>query len=540
MFGTIRKHSTVLWMIIITAIIVSFVVYFTPGGSRGAREAGANITLDGRTFTQDQLNAADRETRIGAMLGLSRAPESNEESTQRALERLLLLSKLDQYGISVGHEATAAWIRARILRDGSPLAGMTFDQVAERITKTAGLSAEDLQRFARNQAGFEILLETIGASGALITPQEVESAFRRDNEKSELEVAYIANSNFLAKVTLNNDAVTKFYSNRVAAYRSPDRVQVHYVRIATSNYVAEAERTLKAIPAFDAQINQAYQRRGTNFYAGLSETEAKGRIRQEIFDQEAFKLAKRKAYGFINTYYDSEPRTAGAMAAKAKAAGLELNTTNPFSREELPVGITVGPEFVEAAFSLTAEEPYSAAVTAPDGYYSLCFDKKLPGTAQAFADVRERVEKEFREDQARTLAREAADKFHQAATNATASQSFSSLAELSGFKVAKVPALTLRTTTLPGVELPVEARTLTAMASNMETNSVSRPQFAADGLMVLRLGARTAPTAVELAAGSAEYRGMLRRARESEVFNDWIMRQMELSGMQNMLRNPTR
>ena len=30
----------------------------------------------------------------------------------------------------------------------------------------------------------------------------------------------------------------------------------------------------------------------------------------------------------------------------------------------------------------------------------------------------------------------------------------------------------------------------------------------------------------------------MRRARESEVLNDWIMKQMELSGIQNVLRNP--
>ena len=31
MFGTIRKHSQALWIPIILVIVVSFVIYFTPG-----------------------------------------------------------------------------------------------------------------------------------------------------------------------------------------------------------------------------------------------------------------------------------------------------------------------------------------------------------------------------------------------------------------------------------------------------------------------------------------------------------------------------
>lgn len=543
MFGTIRKHSQWMWMIIITVIVISFVVFFTPGAFQDSGRAKFNVAIDGRNFTQDQLNAADREVRVGALLGLARRPESNDEATQRAFERLLLTAKLEQYGILVGPEATARWIRDRIMRDNGPFAGMTFEQVAEQFIKPAGLSAEDLTRFARHQAGLEVLLDSIGSPASLITPQEVEAAYLRDNEKLEVEVAFVANSNFLAKVTLDPAEVTKFYSNTVANYRSPDRVQVHYVRLATSNYVAAAESALNAGGGLEESVNRTYLQQ-TNFYAGVAEAEAKQRIKQSMIDQEALKLAKRKAYDFINKYYES-PFAGGAakaaelLGATAKAEGLEMKTTNPFAREERPADLAVAQEFADAAFDLSNEDPLSTAVSAPDGYYALCFDQKFPGTFQPLEQVKEKVEKDFRADRARTLAREAMDKFHQAATNTVAgAQSFSALAELSGFTVARIPALTLRTTTVPGVTLPADIRTISAMANNMETNTVGRPQFAADGWMIVRTGARTAPTAEETAAGLVEYRDSLRRARESEMLSDWVMKQVELSGLQAMLRNP--
>ena len=49
MFGTIRKHSQALWIPIIFVIVISFVVYFTPGfdplDNRGNRQSETNGEL---------------------------------------------------------------------------------------------------------------------------------------------------------------------------------------------------------------------------------------------------------------------------------------------------------------------------------------------------------------------------------------------------------------------------------------------------------------------------------------------------------------
>jgi uncharacterized membrane protein YdjX (TVP38/TMEM64 family) len=46
MFGTIRKHQTWLWMVIIVFTIIAFVIFFTPGGQNPlAGGGGANYGL---------------------------------------------------------------------------------------------------------------------------------------------------------------------------------------------------------------------------------------------------------------------------------------------------------------------------------------------------------------------------------------------------------------------------------------------------------------------------------------------------------------
>ena len=541
MFGTIRKHSQWMWLIIIAVIIVSFVIFFTPNvNMSGGSQSGQGITVDGRYFSDNQVTMANREVGIGVILGFTSSPASNEESNQRILQRLLLEVKMDKYGIAVGPDTTAAWIRDRIMYSGGPFSGMTLDQVADQVVVPAGYTADDLTRFARNQAGIEILLRTIGVTAQLVTPMEIESAYRSENEKMYVDVAFAAYSNRVASVTLDSEEVMKFYSNRVAAYRSPDRIRVYYVHLASSNYVAEADASMNAGGALDSLVTQTFQSRGTNAYPDLTEEEARAEIRAELVKPEALNVTRRQAYDFINKYYDAEVRTADAMRAAADEDGLEMKYTEPFASNELPEGMNVDSAFVTAAFNLTTNEPYSTAVAAADGYYALCYGESIPGAVQSFEEVRSQVEEDYVDERARSLTDEAAEQFYMAATNAVAAGlSFVELAETSEFQVSTITNLTLSTSSAPGLTLPVSVLQIASIANNMETNSVSRPQDATDGLYLIHLGERTPPTEEEVAAGLAEYRSLMSSARETEVINGWMTKQLELSGVYDYFSTPT-
>jgi hypothetical protein len=63
MFGTIRKHQTWLWAVIITLTIISFVIYFGPqsrvsGGRGGTFNLG---TINGERITPEEFTEAQRE-----------------------------------------------------------------------------------------------------------------------------------------------------------------------------------------------------------------------------------------------------------------------------------------------------------------------------------------------------------------------------------------------------------------------------------------------------------------------------------------------
>ena len=67
MFGTIRKHSQALWIPIIIVIVISFVVYFTPGydpfEDRGATQSGTDASLSfarQQVLLEEALNMSQR------------------------------------------------------------------------------------------------------------------------------------------------------------------------------------------------------------------------------------------------------------------------------------------------------------------------------------------------------------------------------------------------------------------------------------------------------------------------------------------------
>ena len=105
MFGTIRKHQTWLWGVIIAAVIVSFVIYFTPGvrlRDGGYGRGGTYGTLKGRPITAEAFGEAYRETALLYLFSYGDWPDRNParrynfDLERETRTRLLLVEKPPQ------------------------------------------------------------------------------------------------------------------------------------------------------------------------------------------------------------------------------------------------------------------------------------------------------------------------------------------------------------------------------------------------------------------------------------------------------------
>src|SRR5258707_13891673 len=126
MFGTIRKHQNWLWGVIITVIIITFVVYFSPYSKMNSGRASVDYgSVNGHKISQSDYAHALQEAELHYFFNSGRFPEEEKSSRfdklQQGYNWLLLVQKEEEAGIQVGEEAmklTAWQLAQRLDRPG--------------------------------------------------------------------------------------------------------------------------------------------------------------------------------------------------------------------------------------------------------------------------------------------------------------------------------------------------------------------------------------------------------------------------------------
>ena len=367
MIGTIRKHSGWLWFVIIAATVISFIYWGAGpsrmGGGSDGRVASSDFgTIYGHKVTQQAFIDARNGFDLFYWFRNGEWPEKNQNFSEsdRGREiyiRLLLTQKANDLGIYVGDDeaATAASEMLHMLgRNGQ---AVPLSEFVKQVLQPKGLTAEDFKNFVRQYLVMEQLQQAIGLTGELITPQEATAAYQRDHQELSAQIVFFSASNHLSSVTVTPAAVAQFYTNYLAEYRLPDRMQVSYVAFEVTNYLAQA-RAEWARTNFDELVGTYFRQVGENYRNSKSPAEAKEKIREELIRDRAGNDARKDANVFANAVFNIDPAKPENLATVAKQRGLPVHVTAPFGGEFGPEEFTAPPGFTKAAFALTPDEPF--------------------------------------------------------------------------------------------------------------------------------------------------------------------------------------
>jgi hypothetical protein len=534
MIGTIRKHQTWLWTVIIAAIIIAFVWYFSPytkmnGPDRRRADHGS---INGIPITEEEFVQAVRETNLRYFfMSGGRWPTDPEAMGREAYPWLLLIQKQEQMGIHLNTDAVADAARnllAQLQRSGtSPEAFLR--QVRH----------EDFERYVQHAIGLQELIGVFGLGGRLLTPQEAKDLYTHEHEELASEIVFFSASNHLAGIAAPPEAVSEFYTNHQAEYRVPERVQVSYVKFGVSNFLAESEAEWAKTNLTEV-VDNYQQRLGTNFYRDAkSPAESKAKIREDLVRDRAMGLARKKAMEFAGPLLDIDPPHREDFDKLAKTNGLTVSVTAPFSQREGPKEIEVGEDFVKAAFSRTPEEPFARPLSGQDGVYVIAFDKKLPSEVPPLEKIREQVTENYRYIQALSAARKAGAAFYQTLTNGLAQgKTFSALCAEAKVKAIELPPFSRSTRALPEVEdhVNLEGRVIRQgfkepgfkdFAFATPPGTTSPFQMTSDGGMILHVKARLPVDQAKLNADLPAFVNYERQRRQESAFDTWFRKEME-------------
>jgi hypothetical protein len=540
MFGTIRRHQKWLWIAIIGVIIPSFVIFFSPDATLGRRRSGDYGSMHGRPISYEQFATAYRESELLYLFRFGDWPSRDEVNRQlgfdlerEARNRVLLIDKLREQKVHVSVAAAAQWVkqmfqdpRQRVFRLDS------YNQLIKEKLPEKGLQESDFDRFAMNQVGIQTLISVFGLNGRFVTPREAELHYRREHEQFESEAVVYSMSNFLAGITVTTNALNQYFTNRLAVYRLPDRVQVRYVQFELTNFWAEADEQMAKQTNLALILNAIYQRQGANFYVDtngnvLPEAAAKERIKERLRKDFAMQGALKKAGAFAETLYDMKPRLAENLDKLAATNQYQVRVTEPFSEYDLPKDMRVLESFARAAFALTDEEPLAEPVVGEDGVYLMALHKKIPSEIPPLDSILARVTEDFRRSQALAAARQAGDNFYRKLTNDLAQgKTFAAVCGQAKVGPLTLPKFSLSTRSLPDLDDRLDLSTLKDLVINLTPGKTSQFVPTRDGGFVLHLKGRLPAEEATLKKELPEYLKALRQERQFDAYEDWLNREI--------------
>jgi hypothetical protein len=529
MFGTIRKHQTWLWGIIITLTIVAFVVFFNPV-QRLSDKAGGNFyvgTIYNDPITRDQWANAQREILLqwlfstGTWYDEQEAKRQNFRIDERTYVRLMLIQKQEEMGVHVSSDM-AARVAGNMLRQVERNNPISPDVFVDKVLKPHGVGYEDFERYVRHEVGLQEIVSTMGLSGKLVTPQEVRQLYLRENQELATEAVFFSPSNYVSEITATPEAVSQYYSNALALYKLPERVQVEYVRFAYSNYYPKVEKELTNLTEI---VEENYRKLGTNaFPEAKTPEESKEKMRAEILRRQAMPLARKDANDFAQPLFDDPPPPVSKFEALAQTNKVE--TTEPFAREESPKGLDVRTDFGRTAFSLSETNPYAQPLIEQDAAYVIAFNNRLPSEIQSLDKVKDKVTMDYKLSQARDRASKAGVDFYEKLTNGIAQgKTFEAACAEAKIKPVELPHFSQSTRELPAAEGHIPFGYLQRIAFGTQPGKISPFEVVKQFGTIVYVKSVVPVDEKEMEKELPKFTSLVRQTRQREVFDKWMQRE---------------
>ena len=420
-----------------------------------------------------------------------------------------------------------------------------YDAFVKQRLALGGIAEASFERFLKNDLGRQQLARMFGVSGKLITERAAEGFYRRENESAATEFVFLASSNNLAKVKLDDAQLRAYHTNNLTAYRISERVAVHYVYFPYTNFTAEADKLLVANTNLTAMMQahhatNTFRYRDTNGTA-LTFDQAKGQIRAEFLDRTAAVIGGQKAGEFANELFKL-PNQAASLLKHAAEKGFTVKATEPFTEMDGPTLTNAPANFARSAFGLSADEALGLPLGGIDGVYLMAFKDRLKPVDPPFVQVKAKVTEDYRRSQSTELTLQEGTKLVQAANDALAKgTSFKDACKALGHVALEVPPFSRNAKSIEIVEsrglMAEEFRDLVFTLTSGKVSSF-RPT-SGGGFIAHVKGFQPVPD-LQVKLELPKYTESLRDNRANYAFREWLSREVERSGVMAPLQTQTK
>jgi len=335
-----------------------------------------------------------------------------------------------------------------------------------------------------------------------------------------------------------------YFTKHEAEYRLPDRVQINYVVIDPSNYMAKASKLVGS--NVDEKVSEFYHQQGPDAFKEdgktLAEPEAEARIKKQMLQSAASQEAKRAANELLTAlsegHDETHPYTTSDLEKLAKARNLPYKTTAPFDEKNGSKDLFVPAKALHLLFTLRAEapdDPERSLLYAPgpllgeSNIYVAGLQMRFPSQVQPLAAVRDQVLKDYRDAKALELAKETGEQFAGAVQfGLSQGKSFDAICAAQKYKPVTLPPFALVATNPPAGLDKISFQHLEEAVFPVPTEQSTRYIPITDGGLVAYVKARLPVDEAKMKEELPTYLARMREQRQYAAFQEWLSRQIQL------------
>jgi peptidyl-prolyl cis-trans isomerase D len=402
-----RKYKqSILIKIVFAVIVFSFIGTIFLVWGRGDGESGPTgfaATVNGSKISLDDFQKSYYRTRgiYEQIYGRSLSPEMEKQmgikkmTIDTLVDNLLIRKEAKRMGIKVSKDEVAAEIAKvpAFQKDG------VFDFAQYQQTLKANRMTTSNFEDAQEEDLLVQKARTKMKDGAKVSDQEVLDAFKKQNDKVNLEFVSFAPADVKGSIKLTDADLNGYLQEHQAEFKTPEQVSISYAVVDPAQFASKM--------TISPEEAQTYYQKNIDRYQGkggiLPFAEVKDRATADALKQKATKEAYEKAADAVNKFRDKAD-----LAGAAAAIGGKLEST-PLYTAQAPAGSIAGEtELISRSFALKQGELAGPVETAK-GIYILKVTEKKPAAVPPLAQIRGAVEQKTLNAKAAELAKKKAE-----------------------------------------------------------------------------------------------------------------------------------
>ncbi len=392
-----RRDRAVRWMmsIILGMLCIGMCLYLIPGS--GSYTSGANDDSVVAQIGSEKLTAQEISQTIRRMTQDRQLPPDllsiyAPQVIQQAINERMMAWKANDMGFRISNDdadnAIVDSLPAQYVKNGK-----VDPAILSQVLQNQGITLGDFRADTARQLLIS-RLESVVASGVVVSGAEVEKEYHQRNDKVKVQYAVLSGADF-AKETEPTDAeIQSYYNDNKQQFQVPDKRSLAVI-------VLDPAQIGAGIQVTDAQLRSEYKNRQSDFQTPERVQARHILLKTDGSNDAAVKVQAEALLKQIKGGADF------AKLAKEKSQD-PGSAVNGGELGWITRGQTVA-EFEKAAFSLKVGET-SDLVKTSYGYHIIQVEAHEQAHLQPFDDVKSQLTTELQKQGASKLMQDASDK----------------------------------------------------------------------------------------------------------------------------------